>query len=154
MKAPDNFDTFFPKNKFFVTDLMLALQIKPQDIPWIEKVPSDPTPTDTVLFLGCYNHIQSDKILTTLDVLKALKLDFVPLVGDPRTYCCGAIFTLVGDTQGAEEKARALIEAVAAFRPKRLLFWCVGCSWWQREVNAHFGEIGTATIKSLTSQST
>lgn len=138
MKAPAAYDTFFPKNKFFVTDLMLALQLKPQEVPWIETVPPDPPAADTVLFLGCYNHIQADKILTTIDVLKALKLEFVPLVGDPRTYCCGAIFTLVGDTQGAEEKARALMEAVSAFRPQRLLFWCVGCSWWHREVNAHF----------------
>jgi Fe-S oxidoreductase len=64
-------------------------------------------------------------VLEAMDILDLMGISYAALAGGD--LCCGAGPMLVGDTNGSQKASRELVGAISAFRPKRAVFYCLGC---------------------------
>ena len=123
--APANLAMRLPSRPDSPTQVSAALQVKPGAVRWLAEVPENPPQADTVLFLGCNIHAMPDKIHTLMDILATLGLN-VPVVGGIR-ICCGELDVHCGDVASAERSLRQLVQTLARFRPREVVYWCGGC---------------------------
>jgi Fe-S oxidoreductase len=102
-----------------------SLLTKPSEVRWIKDVPADPESVETVFFPGCSASGMSHISLDAVGVLDSMGMDFVTLAGGDR--CCGVGHTICGNPKASAESGQELISDIAAFRPQRAVFFCLGC---------------------------
>ena len=125
---------FSYKDYFGGINVIAALQLMPDEIPWLTIVPRDPEPKDTVLFLGCNALRTPHLILATVDVLKALEVDFVTLGGPAN--CCSIVHSLHGDTHMAEKVSETSTDKIARYKPNNVVTICPNCNYTYEHVVA------------------
>jgi Fe-S oxidoreductase len=87
--------------------------------------PSDMREYRTVFFPGCNVYFQPEKILNALDIMDAIDNDYAFLPG--LAHCCGDSHLFCGEIEAGSERADELIDAIAAFHPEAVVFWCPTC---------------------------
>ena len=107
------------------TESLSIVQLKPSDIKWISTIPEEPEQVDIVLYPGCDSIRAPHEILTHIDILEKMNLNFVTLWGEE--FCCGFKGYSVNDFEKGDKLAKTLISAIEAFKPKILLLPCGQC---------------------------
>jgi len=102
-----------------------ALQMKPSEARWLDKVPENPEPADVVFFAGCALTGFPHTFLEVVDILECMDINFVALAGGD--ICCGATPILWGDLETSQRAGLDFISAISAFSPKKAVFACSGC---------------------------
>ena len=125
MKLPALTYQHLPGHRYNFASVFSALQIKPSEVRWMRKPPPNPEPAEVVLFTGCAPLGIPHNLLETMDILDSMGTDFVTLAGGE--LCCGMAHTLWGDLKAAQSMGQELVSAIAAFRPKKAVFFCSGC---------------------------
>lgn len=101
-----------------------ALLLHPSQTRWLTEVPEQPEHADVVFYLGCGAHIAPDLLLTALDILDRMNIDYVALGGV--SFCCGNVYVAEWADEGTKQ-FNGLIDALSAFTPKTVLTFCAGC---------------------------
>jgi len=107
------------------TQLLSVIQIKPSDVSWVDKAPEGFAPVDVVMFPGCDSIRAPHEMLTHIDILEKMNINFVTLWNED--LCCGFKGYSVNDFEKGDHLAKNLISAIEAFRPKMLLLPCAQC---------------------------
>jgi len=118
----------FPYADYFrEVDVMPALQVKPDDLPWMQAIPDKPEARDAVLYLGCQALKTPHFVREAMDVLTALGMDFAT-IGGPAN-CCGSVHQNFGkDYAIAEKVSEAASARIMAFQPNNVLTVCPNCT--------------------------
>ena len=116
---------FTPGHRYNFPNVFGALQIKPSEVRWIKRVPPQPEPADVVFFTGCAAAGMPHIVLEIIGLLEKMGIDFVTLAGGE--LCCGASACSWCDLAKAESVGQTFVSAIAAFRPKKTVFFCHGC---------------------------
>jgi heterodisulfide reductase subunit D len=108
------------------------LQIKADDVSWLEQHQPPDRAYDLVLYLGC-NILRTPHIAKqVVDVFTYLKLDFVAVGGVH--FCCGIVHDKFdGPKKGGQVSDRS-VARLQDYRPKQVVMWCPSC-------NVHFKDI-------------
>jgi len=114
-----------PGHRYSFPNVFSALQIKPSEERWIKKAPANPEPVDVVFFTGCVPAGIPHTLLEIVGILERMGVNFVTLAGD--AVCCGSGPMLWGDLEASQSMSRHFVSTLAAFRPKKVVFFCHGC---------------------------
>jgi Fe-S oxidoreductase len=114
-----------PGHRYNFPSVFSALQIKPSEERWIKKAPANPEPVDMVFFTGCVPAGIPHTLLEIVDILERIGVNFVTLAGGE--VCCGSGPMLWGDLEASQSMSRHFVSTLAAFRPKKVVFFCHGC---------------------------
>ena len=125
MELPPLTYQHLPGHRYNSASFLSALQMKPSEVRWIKRPPPDPEPAEVVFFTGCAPLGIPHTLLETVDIMDSMGIDFVTLAGGE--LCCGLAGTLWGDLKAAQSLGQELVSAIAAFRPKKAVFFCSGC---------------------------
>lgn len=125
MKPPPLTYQHLPGHRHNFGSVFSALQIKPSEARWLKRPPPDPKPVDVVFFTGCAPLGIPHILLEAIEIMEVMGIDFVTLAGGE--FCCGMAPTLWGNLEAAQGMGQELISAIAAFRPKKAVFFCSGC---------------------------
>jgi len=125
IKAPNAIYDCIPERDFNFFNILNNMQMKPSQVRWLGKIPSNPKPVDTIFFAGCLGHSQPDKIFIGIDILNSLGVNFVTLGG--MFACCSDVNSVTGDADASDKGAKALMAGFAAFKPQRVLLGCTTC---------------------------
>lgn len=107
------------------TQLLSIIQIKSSDVRWVDKVPEAPSPVNVVLFPGCDSIRAPHEILTHINILEKMNINFATLWSEE--LCCGFKGYSINDFERGDRLAKNLISAIETFRPKTLLLPCGQC---------------------------
>ncbi len=138
IKAPDPIYTCLPEQRVNFFDVLHSMQLAPSEAPWLDAVPADPPQSDLLFFGGCLGHSQPDKLLASIDILKAMGADFISLGG--MIACCSDVNSVTGNERESDKGARELMAAFAAFQPKQVLLGCNTCVYRLNKIFADFIE--------------
>lgn len=114
-----------PGHRYNGASFLSALQLKPSEVRWMKRPPPHPKPVEVVFFTGCAPLGTPHVLLETVGIMERMGIDFVTLAGGE--LCCGLAGTLWGDLKAAQRLGQELVSAIAAFRPKKAVFFCSGC---------------------------
>jgi Fe-S oxidoreductase len=115
-----------PETPFNLMKAVEAVQVRPEDRPWITDVRHPPpTPSNTVLFTGCTGIMQPDLVRTALDLIRRFDPSVQALGGVD--YCCGDTNLRAGDPAAARDHFCRLVKGLDAFRPESAVFLCPTC---------------------------
>ncbi len=114
-----------PGHRFNFTSVFSAIQKRPDDNRWIDKIPANPDPVDVVLFGGCVPNGMPHLMSETMDILDKMGIRFVAL--DAGDRCCGVGHVICGDVEMAHAAGKKLVADISVFQPKQVLFSCLGC---------------------------
>ncbi len=89
--------------------------------------------SEVLLYYGCNVLRTPDILLTAIDVLHRLGVNFAVLGGPAN--CCGSVHFRHGDIKRAEKIEDLTYERWLSFSPERVLLWCPNCEM-------HFAESG------------
>ena len=120
-------DGFSYRDYFSQANVLAALQLMPAEIPWLTIVPADPEPRDTVLFLGCNALKTPHLILSVVDTLRAMGVDFVTLGGPAN--CCGIVHHLGEDFDVSEAMSDTSTAKIVRFQPNHVVTICPNCNY-------------------------
>jgi Fe-S oxidoreductase len=124
--VPRALSFLLPDTAFNFMKAVEALQITPEERPWVTDVSKQETaPSKTVLFVGCTGIMQPDLVLTTLEIIRRLDPTVKALGGVD--YCCGDTTLRAGKTQSARDHFIRLLEGLNAFSPEEVVFLCPTC---------------------------
>lgn len=130
---------FSYKSYFDQANVLAALQMMPDEIPWLTQVPAEPEPRDTVLFLGCNALKTPHLILSVVDTLNAMGVDFVTLGGPAN--CCGIVHHLGEDYDVSEKLSDSSTAKIARFRPHNVVTICPNCNYQYENVVSKTTEV-------------
>jgi heterodisulfide reductase subunit D len=125
LKPPQNVYQLMPGHRYNSPNFLSALQVKPSEACWMKKPPPDPKPVEMVVFTGCALTGTPHVLMESAAILDSMGLDFVILAGGD--LCCGLAPTLWGDLQAAQRMGQELVDAIGAFKPKKVVFLCGAC---------------------------
>jgi len=114
-----------PAHRYYYVRVLSALQPKFSDARWFNTVPADPIQADVVFYPGCATSSMAHLTMDIMGLLDKMGINHVTLAGGD--LCCGIGYSLVGDPEAAQDAGRQLVAAISAFRPKKVLNFCVGC---------------------------
>jgi Fe-S oxidoreductase len=114
-----------PGDRRNFANVFSALLSEPSGVHWIKEVPANPESVETVFFPGCTATAMSHILLDAAEILDSMGIHFVTLAGGDR--CCGVGHTICGNLEASEKAGQKLVSDIAAFRPKRAVFFCLGC---------------------------
>ena len=125
---PDfNYATFFRR----LQDLK-RLQIKANDVSWLEQHRKPDRAYDTVLYLGC-NILRTPHIAKqVVDVFTHLKLDFIAVGGVQ--FCCGIVWDKFDGPKKGSQVSDRTVTRLEDYQPKQVVMWCPSC-------NVHFKDV-------------
>jgi heterodisulfide reductase subunit D len=108
------------------------LQVKANDVSWLEQHRPPDRAYDIVLYLGC-NILRTPHIARqVVDVFTHLNLDFVAVGGV--YYCCGIVHDKFdGPKKGGQVSDRS-VARLEDYHPRQVVMWCPSC-------NVHFKDI-------------
>ncbi len=130
----------FPYTNYFrEVNVMAALQLMPDEIPWLTKVPDTPEPYDTVLFLGC-NALKTPHIVQAALAISRTLTPRCVAIGGPAN-CCGILHHMNGDLQQADRIAESSTSKVASFRPTNVVTICPNCNYYFENVVSRQHEV-------------
>ena len=122
-----NYETFFHR----LQDLK-RLQIKAEEISWIEQYHAPERTYDTVLYLGC-NILRTPHIAKqVIDVFTHLGIDFVAVGGVQ--FCCGIVWDRFDGPKNGSQVSDRTTARLESYQPKQVVMWCPSC-------NVHFAEV-------------
>ncbi len=125
--ADFNYATFFHR----LQDIK-RLQIKAEEVSWIEQHHAPERAYDTVLYLGC-NILRTPHIAKqVIDVFTHLGLDFVAVGGVQ--FCCGIVWDKFDGPEKGRPVSQRTITRLESYQPKQVVMWCPSC-------NVHFADI-------------
>ena len=125
-KLPESVNFVLPGRRPNLYETLSALQLKPSDKRWLNKIPQNPRKAENVVFLGCFLPALPHVSFAFLDVLEGMGVDFITLAGDE--LCCGtSLCPAAGKVEESEKKARELVEGITRLSPERVLLLCTGC---------------------------
>ena len=123
---PRGLSFLLPETGFNLMKAIEALQIKPEDRPWITDVKSgDNIQADTVIFTGCTGIMQPDLVLTARDLVR--RVDSTVRVLGGVDYCCGDTNLRAGNPEAAKDHFLRLVDALNRFSPQNVLLLCPTC---------------------------
>ncbi|MBI4775745.1 MAG: (Fe-S)-binding protein [Deltaproteobacteria bacterium] len=123
---PRGLSFLLPETGFNLMKAIEAIQIKPEERPWITDVRSDDvTETDTVIFTGCTGIMQPDLVMTARDLVR--RADPTVQVLGGVDYCCGDTNLRAGNPEAAKDHFYRLVDALDRFSPKNVLLLCPTC---------------------------
>jgi len=106
--------------------ILSAIQTRSSEVRWLSHAPSSPPSVEHVIFLGCTFPAFPHIVLSFLDILDRLKVDYIALAGGD--LCCGfPLGPASGMVGEAEKRIRELVVNIKAFSPKRVILPCPGC---------------------------
>ncbi len=114
-----------PRHRYNSANFLSALQVKPSDVRWMKRPPPNPESAEVVFFTGCAPLGIPHTLLETMGIMDSMGVNFVTLAGGD--LCCGMAGTLWGDLKAAQRLGEDLVSAIAAFRPRKAVFFCSGC---------------------------
>lgn len=114
-----------PGHRYNFARVFSALQMKPSEARWLTKPPENPEPVDVVFFGGCSATGTPHTLMEIVDILDSMDISYVALAGGD--ICCGSAPLLYGDVEAAQSLGERFVSAIAAFRPKKAVFFCTGC---------------------------
>jgi Fe-S oxidoreductase len=119
----------FPYAKYFAdVNLTPQLLLAPDEIPWLSKIPADPAPCETVLYLGCQALKTPHFCMEAMDILEALGTDTVAFGGS--AVCCGSVHQFFGhDLDLAERVSTSTTAKIASFGARNVLTICPNCNY-------------------------
>ena len=117
-----------PENPEGVYRVFAAIQPKPVERykRWLVKMPTNPPQVDTIYFPSCSSPGLTKRLFDMLDIFEMTGLDYLALSSHDLDLCCGCMHLKNGYLEKAEQRARSLVTALAAFRPKMVV---TGCPW-------------------------
>ena len=125
--ADFNYATFFRR----LQDLK-RLQIKADDVSWLEQHHKPDRAYETVLYLGC-NILRTPHIAKqVVDVFTHLNLDFVAVGGVQ--FCCGIVWDKFDGPKKGSQVSDRTVTRLEDYQPKQVVMWCPSC-------NVHFKDI-------------
>ena len=139
MKSGFAGENFSYKQYFAQSDILAALQLMPEEILWLTTVPAEPDSCDAVLFLGCNALKTPHLILSVVDILSAMGIQFVT-IGGPAN-CCGIVHHLGEKFDVAEAVADSATAKVARFQPRNVVSICPNCNYHYDNVVSKTAEI-------------
>ena len=108
------------------------LQIKADDVSWVEHHRPPDRAYDTVLYLGC-NILRTPHIAKqVIAVFALLDLDFVAVGGVQ--FCCGIVHDKFGGPKKGSRVSNHTVARLEDYQPKQVVMWCPSC-------NVHFKDI-------------
>jgi len=113
-----------PKDKNSLHRIISSTQINKED--YDKLLTSSPSSkADYVFFPGCNVYFQPEKLLNALDILDLIGKvwAFVPGLD----FCCGESHIGAGAIEEADSISRKLIDKLASYTPKTVIFWCPTC---------------------------
>lgn len=110
---PEMINFFSPEERFNVNKVLSALQLKPQEKRWLDRIPPKTKETENVVFLGCALPSLSRETNSALDILEKMGIEFT-VIGGGNGLCCIT-------------SPRELIDSLNAYSPKRVILACPGC---------------------------
>jgi Fe-S oxidoreductase len=117
--------------------LLGNLQLEKSDVLWVEEVGEKERQAETVLFPGCDSIRAPCEILTDVDILERLGLNFVTIWNED--LCCGFKGYSVNDFEEGDRLAKKLISTIESFGARRLLLPCGQCYYqFKRNVSKLF----------------
>jgi Fe-S oxidoreductase len=128
-----NLTPLLPGSPFNIFKAFCSLQIKPHEVCWFSEIPRNPEPADVVLFLSCQVLSRSDRIFTTIDIMRSLNVEFAALGGVD--FCCGFLDTLAGKVTETEKHIDKIARAMDAFQAKTFVVDCTSCCGWLRDLS-------------------
>jgi len=105
--------------------VLAALQITPHQARWYTSTPIKIEHADCVVFLGCYIMAIPHLIFTLLDILDQIGVNYAAVGGG--NLCCGASYSINGDTEGATRASVEALKTIMAFTPQTVIFDCASC---------------------------
>jgi len=139
---------------FLVPQTLLDVQVKPSERVWLQEVPEYPTPADIVFFTGCRPLMTPSRILTSIDILKKMNIDFVALAGrydnnfvalSDGGICCGEPHKYVGKLEESAKSAEHMLSELSRFKPEEVVFIC---EWCYRNFRDYFSKVQTLPFKT------
>ena len=124
--------------------ILAQIQVLPDEWRRIS-TPTAPQTAKYVFFPGCNVYFQPDKILSALDILDLLNIDYAFVPG--LDHCCGDAFLYDGAVDHAETVFDRLIDQLAAYRPETVILWCPTCMC---RFNKTFGGVKTWPFELMT----
>ena len=125
--AEFNYSAFFRR----IQDLK-QLQIRAEDVSWVEKHQTPDRAYDTVLYLGC-NILRTPHIAKqVIDVFTHLGIDFIPVGGVQ--FCCGIVWDKFDGPKRGGQVSDRTVERLESYQPKQVVMWCPSC-------NVHFKDV-------------
>lgn len=119
----------FPYAAYFQSvNVTPQLLLAPEETPWLTKIPANPAPRETVLYLGCQALKTPHFCMEAMDILTALGADFVAFGGS--AVCCGSVHQSFGlDEDLAERVSTSTTQKIASFQAKNVLTICPNCNF-------------------------
>ena len=122
-----NYSAFFRR----IQDLK-QLQIRAEDVSWVEKHHTPDRAYETVLYLGC-NILRTPHIAKqVIDVFTHLGIDFIPVGGVQ--FCCGIVWDKFDGPKKGSQVSDRTVGRLESYQPKRVVMWCPSC-------NVHFKDV-------------
>jgi heterodisulfide reductase subunit D len=117
-----------PEDPKGVYRVFAAIQPKPVDRykRWLVKMPTDPPQVDTIYFPSCSSPGLTKRLFDMLDIFEMTGLEYLALSSHDLDLCCGCMHIKHGYMEKAEQRARSLVTALSAFRPRMVV---TGCPW-------------------------
>ncbi|WP_319371884.1 (Fe-S)-binding protein [uncultured Ilyobacter sp.] len=113
-----------PKDKDSLHRIIASIQINHED--YYKLLTSSPYPkADYVFFPGCNVYFQPEKLLSALDILDIIDKDWAFVPG--LDFCCGESHIGAGAIEETDSISSELIDKLASYTPKTVIFWCPTC---------------------------
>jgi len=131
----------FPYAAYFgEVNLAPQLLLAPEEISWLSKIPANPAPRETVLYLGCQALKTPHFCLEAMDVLTSLGTDFAAFGGS--AVCCGSVHQFFGnDLDLAERVSQSTTAKIASFKARNVLTICPNCNYQYEKGAASEGDV-------------
>ncbi|WP_319202489.1 (Fe-S)-binding protein [uncultured Ilyobacter sp.] len=113
-----------PKDKNSLHRIIASVQINHED--YDKLLTSSPSSkSDYVFFPGCNVYFQPEKLLSGLDILDIIDKEWAFVSG--LDFCCGESHIGAGAIEEADSISAELIDKLASYTPKAVIFWCPTC---------------------------
>lgn len=113
-----------PREEKALQRIIASIQITNEDYDKI-LTPSPSSKADYVFFPGCNVYFQPEKLLSALDIMDIIDEDWAFVPG--LDYCCGEAHIGAGAMEEADHISVELIDKLASYSPKTVIFWCPTC---------------------------
>ena len=124
-----------PENKESVYRFFRGISPRPEDKydNWLITMPENPPQVDYIYFPSCSSAAFTKRLFDTLDIFEMSGLDYRALSPFDIDLCCGCMHIMAGDIKTADKRARGLVAALNAFKPKVVVTGCLHTHWWLRD---------------------
>ncbi|MER1968032.1 heterodisulfide reductase-related iron-sulfur binding cluster [Castellaniella sp. GW247-6E4] len=102
------------------------MQVRKDDVNWLETSKKPQPRHSVVLYLGCNVFRTAHLAVEITRVFERLGIDFVA-VGGP-SFCCGAVHDIQKDRISADNIGNSTLDKVSEYNPDVMVTWCPECN--------------------------